>query len=129
MRFTGANAIAVGFLAALTVVGSAAPGHARTYGEFDAMLVRETISREVPKINRCYESALRTEPDLAGKVKIKFAIVRSGDVQSVRVLENTTGHEGVERCVTRVVGDIRFPSRKSGKPLSFVFPFVFAPQR
>jgi TonB family protein len=104
------------------------PSHARSYGEVDAMVVRKQIRRDLPKINRCYESALRGEPDLAGKVKVRFAIIRSGDVKGVRVLENTTGHEGVERCVARVVEDIRFPSRRSGKALSFTFPFVFARQ-
>ena len=64
----------------------------------------------------------------AGKVKVRFDVMRKGSVQAIRVVENTTGHAGVERCVTRVVSGIRFPSRRSGKPLSFTFPFIFAPQ-
>ena len=101
----------------------ARPAHLRAL-----IVVRDKIRRDLPKINRCYESALRYEPQLAGKVKVRFAIIRNGDVKAVRVLENTTGHEGVERCVARVLGGIQFPSRKSGKSLSFTFPFVFAPQ-
>lgn len=112
---------------ALGIVALAGTSHA-AYGKLDAFVVREMIRRDLPKINRCYESALRYEPELAGKVKVRFAVVRRGDVQGVRVLENTTGHEGVERCVARVVGRLKFPSRRSGKALSFTFPFVFAPQ-
>mgnify|MGYP001606097718 FL=1 len=118
----------LGATLALGVAGAPAIGHARTYDKIDAFVVRHTIHRDLPKINRCYESALRHAPELAGKVKIRFAIIRNGDVRAVRVLENTTGHEGVERCVARVVGGIQFPSRRSGKALSFTFPFVFAPQ-
>lgn len=129
MRLVSARAIVVALLAALVVFGAAAPSHARSYGKLDAFVVRQKIRREVPKINRCYESALRGEPELAGKVKVQFAIVLNGDVRGVRILENTTGHAGVERCVTRVVSEIQFPSRRSGKALSFTFPFVFAPQR
>jgi len=112
----------------LGIAASPTSAHARHYGKVDAMVVRKQIHRDLPRINRCYASALRREPDLAGKVKVRFAIVRSGDVIGVKVLENTTGDEGVERCVARVVQDIRFPSRKYGKALSFTFPFVFAPQ-
>ena len=119
---------AIALFAAFGLVAPAATSHARSYGKVDAMVVRKQIQRDLPKINRCYESALRREPDLSGKVKVRFAIVRSGDVKAVQVLENTTGHEGVERCVARVVQDIQFPSRRSGKALSFTFPFVFAPQ-
>jgi outer membrane biosynthesis protein TonB len=129
MRLSGTTAtIILGALMALVVMGAPAMGHARYHGKLDAFMVRDKIRRDLPKINRCYESALRYEPQLAGKVKVRFAIVRNGDVKAVRVLENTTGHEGVERCVARVLGGIQFPSRKSGKSLSFTFPFVFAPQ-
>ena len=120
--------IAIAFAAALAVLGVASSSEAGSAGQLDAFVVRETIRRDLPKINRCYESALRYEPELAGKVKVRFAVVRKGYVQTVKVVENTTGHEGVSRCVTRVVKAIRFPSRRSGKPLSFTFPFVFAPQ-
>ena len=127
MTWVGPRTIATGLLVVLTVLGGAGTGYA-AYGKVDAFVVREKIRRDLPKINRCYESALRYEPELAGKVKVRFAVMRKGSVQGVRVLENTTGHEGVERCVARVVSGIRFPTRRYGKPLSFTFPFVFAPQ-
>jgi len=94
----------------------------------DAFVVREEISKDLGKINRCYESALRYEPALAGKVSVRFAVVRNGDVKGVEVIQNTTGNDHVERCVARVVSAIRFPSRRTGKSLQFTFPFVFAPQ-
>lgn len=106
----------------------AVPTAQAAYGKIDAFVVRQKISKDLPKINRCYQSALRYEPELAGKVKVRFAVMRRGSVQGVRVVENTTGHEGVERCVARVVSGIKFPSRRYGKPLSFTFPFVFARQ-
>jgi TonB family protein len=115
------------FAAALLTTGSAGTARA-AYGKVDASVVRAKIRRDLPKINRCYESALRYEPELAGKVKVRFAVVRMGHVKGLQVVENTTGHSGVERCVARVVSAIRFPSRRKGKSLRFTFPFVFAPQ-
>jgi TonB family protein len=122
-RRTIAIALAAG-LALLTASGTTQAA----YGKIDAFVVRQKISKDLPKINRCYESALRYEPQLAGKVKVRFDVMRKGYVQAIQVVENTTGHAGMERCVTRVVSNIRFPSRRSGKPLSFTFPFIFAPQ-
>ena len=98
-------------------------------GPLDAFVVRDKIRRDLPKINRCYESALRHEPELEGKVSVRFAVVRAGTVRGVQVVENTTGNASVERCVARVVATLRFPSRRAGKSVRFTFPFVFAPQR
>ncbi|MEM7137327.1 MAG: AgmX/PglI C-terminal domain-containing protein [Myxococcota bacterium] len=98
-------------------------------GHLDAFVVRDKIKRDLPKINRCYESALRSEPELEGKVSVRFAVARAGTVNGVHVVENTTGSPAVERCVARVVGTFRFPSRRKGQSVRFTFPFVFAPQR
>jgi hypothetical protein len=122
------KSVVLALLATLLVAGVPSPGHAGSSGRIDALVVRQKIHKDLPKINRCYESALRFEPELAGKVSVRFAVVRKGYVRGLRVVENTTGNDRVERCVARVVSAIRFPSRRTGKSLSFTFPFVFAPQ-
>jgi hypothetical protein len=111
MASVGRNSIVVSLAAALAVLSVTSPSYAGSYGHIDAFVVRQKISKDLPKINRCYESALRYEP-----------------VKGVQVLENTTGNDKVERCVARVVSAIRFPRRRTGKSLRFTFPFVFAPQ-
>jgi hypothetical protein len=128
MSAASSNSVVLALLAALLVAGVPSPGHAGSSSRIDAFLVRQKIHKDLPKINRCYESALRFEPELAGKVSVRFAVVRKGYVRGLRVVENTTGNDGMERCVARVVRAIRFPSRRTGKSLSFTFPFVFAPQ-
>jgi len=124
----GRTAIAISLVAALGVVSVPGTSRAGSSGTIDAFVVREKIRKDLPKINRCYESALRYEPELAGKISVRFAVVRTGYVKGVQVLENTTGNDKVERCVTRVVSAIRFPRRRTGKSLRFTFPFVFARQ-
>jgi hypothetical protein len=124
MASVGRNSIVVSLAAALAVLSVTSPSYAGSYGHIDAFVVRQKISKDLPKINRCYESALRYEPELAGKVSLRFAVVRTGYVKGVQVLENTTGNDKVERCVARVVSAIRFPRRRTGKSLRFTFPFV-----
>jgi len=94
----------------------------------DAFVVRDKIRKDLPRINRCYESALRYEPELEGKVAVRFAVIRTGYVRGVHVVENTTGNASVERCVARIVSALRFPRRRNGKSVRFTFPFVFTPQ-
>ncbi|MGD8609276.1 MAG: AgmX/PglI C-terminal domain-containing protein [Myxococcales bacterium] len=125
---SGNSRVAAVLTAVLVVLVVAGPAHAGPSGQLDAFVVRKTIRKDLPRINRCYQSALRDEPELAGKVSIRFSVLRKGQVQSVQVLENTTGNSTVEHCVARIVGAIRFPSRRTGKSLRFTFPFVFAPQ-
>ena len=120
--------LVVSLAAALAVLSVTTTSYAGYYGHIDAFVVRQKISKDLPKINRCYESALRYSPELAGKVSVRFAVVRTGYVKGVQVLENTTGNDTVERCVARVVSAIRFPRRRTDKSLRFTFPFVFAPQ-
>lgn len=122
------KSIVLALLATLLVAGVPGRGHAGSYGQVNAFVVRQKIHKDLPKINRCYESALRYEPELAGKVSVRFAVLRKGHVKGVKVVQNTTGNDTVERCVARVVSAIRFPSRRTGKSLRFTFPFVFAPQ-
>ena len=113
-------------LSAPSVVGAGAGAYPR--GTLDAFLVRDKIRKDLPKINRCYESALRREPALEGKVSVRFAVIRNGYVKGVRVVENTTGNTSVEHCVAKVVRALRFPRRRNGKSVRFTFPFVFSPQ-
>jgi len=126
---SGNRKAAAALAAAIAVLVAASPVRAGSSGQLDAFVVRKTIHKDLPRIHRCYESALRDEPELAGKVSVRFSVLRKGQVHSVQVLENTTGNRTVERCVARILGSIRFPSRRSGKSLRFTFPFVFAPQR
>jgi TonB family protein len=128
MAWSGVRLIVSSLLAAIVVAGAPAGGTASYSGPLDAFAVRQKIQKDLPKINRCYESALRYEPELSGKVSVRFAVIRNGNVKGVQVLENTTGNDKVERCVARVVSALRFPSRRTGKSLRFTFPFVFAPQ-
>lgn len=122
------TSIVASLLVALAVLGVTGTSHAGSYGKIDAFVVREKIRNDLPKITRCYESERRYEPELAGKVSVRFAVVRTGYVKGVHVVENTTGNDRVERCVARVVSALRFPRRREGKSLRFTFPFIFAPQ-
>jgi hypothetical protein len=62
MASAGRISIAVSLAAALAVLSVTGTSYAGSYGHIDAFVVRQKISKDLPKINRCYESALRYEP-------------------------------------------------------------------
>jgi TonB family protein len=97
-------------------------------GEFDAAAVQKQIKLRLKSITRCYESELRKNPSLAGKVTVTFTIQERGNVTDARASENTTGSPSVADCVTRTIGRFRFNPGPSGGSVTFRYPFVFQPQ-
>ncbi len=97
-------------------------------GEFDASKVAAAIRRRLAGIKRCYESELRNNPGLKGKVVVQFVIQVSGTVTNVRATTNTTGSASVAGCVTGIIRRLRFRPGPEGGSVTFEYPFVFAPQ-
>lgn len=97
-------------------------------GEFDAALVQQQIKLRLKSITRCYESELRKNPSLSGKVTITFTIQERGNVTDAKATENTTGSPAVAECVTRAISRFRFNPGPDGGSVTFRYPFVFQPQ-
>jgi len=97
-------------------------------GAFDAALVQRQIKQRIKSITRCYESELRRNPGLAGKVTVTFTIEQRGNVTGARATENTTGSPAVADCVTRTIRRFRFNPGPDGGSVTFRYPFVFQPQ-
>ncbi len=109
-------------------VGVRSGGDIGGSGEFDAALVQRQIKQRIKSITRCYESELRKNPTLAGKVTVTFTIQQRGNVTDAKATENTTGSPGVAECVTRTISRFRFNPGPEGGSVTFRYPFVFQPQ-
>lgn len=97
-------------------------------GAFDAALVQRQIKLRLKSITRCYESELRKDPSLSGKVTVTFTIQERGNVTDASATENTTGSAAVADCVTRTIRRFRFNPGPEGGSVTFRYPFVFQPQ-
>jgi len=95
---------------------------------FDHSIVVAGIRRQLRGVQRCYEGFLRTQPDLGGKVTVRFTLVEAGRNTHARATENTTGHEGLAQCVLNAITEIHFERYPTGGAVEFSYPFVFAPQ-
>jgi outer membrane biosynthesis protein TonB len=87
--------------------------------------VRMVVRHHLPQVRACYERALKQKKDLAGIVEIKFQIKTDGSVGSSSVHRNTSGHEGLGKCLAIIIKRWRYPRPVGGEVL-FVYPFVFS---
>lgn len=97
-------------------------------GDMDGAAVARMIRGRSSAFRRCYETSLRSNPSLAGRVSVQFTIQERGNVSGARATENTTGDSALASCVTRVVSGLRWRQGPEGGAVTFSYPFIFAPQ-
>jgi len=90
----------------------------------DTNLVRGRIRAHNAKYRACYEAALKKDPELEGKVVVKFVIEKDGKVSSAKA----EGMPAIDDCIARAIGKIRFPSNTRGS-ITVNYPFAFTRDR
>ncbi len=91
--------------------------------------IRKTIKELRPGIGACYESALKLDPSLGGKIRITFEIEARdgyGKVVSGEVTDSELRSPFFEACVLEKVVAAKFPEPRGGKT-KVVYPFSFDP--
>lgn len=97
---------------------------ANVQGSLSRGEVVEVINRSIGRIQRCYEQALSSEPELSGRVSFAWTIQPNGGVAGVRQAGGSLGSGRATSCIAGVVRGLRFP-RPRGGPVAVTFPFVF----
>jgi hypothetical protein len=97
-------------------------------GYFDQAEVVRMIRSRQSAFRRCYETSLRNNPSLAGRVAVQFTIQPQGNVSGARATENTTADAALASCVVRVISGLRWRTGPEGGPVTFGYPFIFQPQ-
>lgn len=93
-------------------------------GELDPSLVSKEVRARLSAIKMCYERALKRNPNLSGKVKVRWTITAAGTVSAVDIEEDSMGDAEVSSCIKGLVSRWRFPA-PSGGSVDVVYPFVF----
>ncbi|MCB0356757.1 MAG: energy transducer TonB, partial [Bdellovibrionales bacterium] len=119
---------AVGGLA-LGNVGSASVGVLEEETEIQGGLDKDEIARVIEQhlgqIRYCYERQLSANPDLYGKVLVKFTISGTGSVSAQNIGLTTLKSAMVEGCILRRVSGWKFPQPKGGTQVRVTYPFLF----
>lgn len=107
------------------VTGSTKIGAPEVEGSLDQSGITKVVKQNSAAIQRCYEKALKTNPQLKGKIAVTWMINENGRAEMVEISEDTMKDAGVSSCIKGVVSRWRF--QKPEAPASVTFPFVFSP--
>ena len=94
-------------------------------GGLDKDVIARVIQSYLGEIRYCYERQLSAEPDLYGKVILRFAIDANGAVNSQKIGLSTLKSAMVEGCILRRVTGWKFPTPRGGPTVLVSYPFLF----
>ncbi|MBM4369336.1 MAG: AgmX/PglI C-terminal domain-containing protein [Deltaproteobacteria bacterium] len=95
-------------------------------GGIDKADVDKVVKHHLTYLRYCYSRELQKQPQLNGKVSIRFVIAGDGSVSSATVSRSTLGHPPTESCMTNKFLQMQFPALKGGGIAIITYPFVFA---
>lgn len=94
-------------------------------GVLSAQEVAKVVNRRIGAIKGCYERALRRNPNLEGKITVRFTVAGSGKVTAANVTQNELSPD-VAECIISSFKSFRFPPPDGGSA-TFEYPFMFTP--
>ena len=96
-------------------------------GALDKSLIDAVIKKHMNQIRYCYQRELPKNPDLGGKVTVKFVIAKNGTVSKASTKSSTLGSKAVEGCINSRFMRFKFPEPKGGGIVIVSYPFIFQP--
>lgn len=96
-------------------------------GALDKDVIRDIVRANLDGIRDCYNEGLQKDPQLAGRVAIKFVIGPEGLVGSAVIEESNLPDASVAQCIAGVVGRMQFPKPRGGGNVIVTYPFNLEP--
>lgn len=109
-----------------TKVGRMRPGDTVASGRLPPEVIQRVVRQNFGRFRGCYEAALRTNPNLAGRVAVRFVIGRDGSVGSAANGGSDLPDGGVVSCVVRAFHGLSFPAPENGI-VTVTYPIAFSP--
>ena len=79
-------------------------------GGFDFSIIHREIIKQIGRVRKCYDIALKTDSDLKGLFKIHFVINPKGQVNSSKVHPSSpTRSSTISSCILDIINYIEFP--------------------
>ena len=95
-------------------------------GRLPPEVIQRIVRQHLGRIRLCYENGLRSKPDLAGRVVVRFVIGQDGAVSSAADGGSELPDAAVVSCVVRASQALSFPAPEGGI-VTVTYPFTFAP--
>lgn len=88
--------------------------------------IAQVVRRTTGAMQSIYEQYLRNNPDLGGKISLKFTIAASGDVVKIDVVSSNTGNKDLDEQIKERARQMKFDQIESG---SVTVTYAFALNR
>lgn len=94
-------------------------------GGLDPDQVQAVIERNYGQMVYCFEKGIQSQPNLKGRVAVKFLISSSGSVSVANVAQTSLGSSKVESCILSKLRAMKFPRPKGNVAVNVLYPFAF----
>ncbi len=95
-------------------------------GHIPPEVIQRIVRQNFGRFRLCYENGLRNNPNLAGRVGVRFIIGRDGSVSNAANGGSDLPDSGVVSCVTRAFYGLSFPQPDEGI-VTVTYPIMFSP--
>lgn len=101
-------------------------GATKVNGRLPKEVVRRIVRQNFGRFRLCYEQGLGRNPNLAGRVSVRFVIGRNGAVSNVSNGGSDLPDSAVVKCVVRAFYGLSFPKPEGGI-VTVVYPIMLQP--
>ncbi len=101
-------------------------GVASVSGRLPPEVIQRIVRQNFGRFRLCYENGLRGNPNLGGRVAVRFVIGRDGAVSNVGNGGSDLPDNGVVSCVVRAFYGLSFPQPENGI-VTVTYPIVLTP--
>jgi len=95
-------------------------------GHLDLDDIQSGVAPHTGALSDCYQSHVRQERYVDGKVELKYVVDPSGAVKQVQMLESNLGAWPVERCLLDVSRQMNFVQPRGRGDADFTLPLDFS---
>jgi len=101
-------------------------GSTTVNGRLPPEVIQRIVRQNYGRFRLCYENGLRNNPNLQGRVSVRFVIGRDGSVSNVGNAGSDLPDPAVVSCITRAYYGLSFPQPEGGI-VTVVYPIMFTP--
>jgi hypothetical protein len=95
-------------------------------GRLPAEVIQRVVRQNYGRFRQCYENGLSKNPNLEGRVSVRFVIGRDGAVSNVSNGGSDLPDSGVVSCVVGAYYGLSFPAPDNGI-VTVSYPIMFSP--
>jgi hypothetical protein len=91
--------------------------------------IRLVVRAKLPELRACFEAGLADNPELGGRVLLRFTIGPDGHAGPVEIIDDQLGAPDVAGCLAELIPRWQFPRPRPGPALTITYPFVFSSEQ